>query len=164
MSGTTSVVSIDDTTGIATAIAKDSAQITATLKSDTAFKDTITLSVIKSKYLRLFKENGEEIEFDTPQTHIFNKDSDAILAEFTIKAVGDTFSISELDVTNFNGLSIRGNNVDFIDLDNGDEISVVDGNRTFKLSHRNFHNNITYTFKINDETRSLFKQNYTTED
>ncbi len=157
------IVRVDDSTAIATAIAKGSAVITASLKVDTTFNDTAELDVIKDVYLRLFKEDGEEIDLIEIQTHTFNNNFNKILDEFSLKAVGDTFKVSELSVKNFDDVSIRGNDIDFIDLNDGDEIRVVDGKVYFKLSYDGNEEKLKYSFKVNDAEGSIFLQNYQNE-
>ncbi|MEA1892396.1 MAG: Ig-like domain-containing protein [Campylobacterota bacterium] len=158
------VLSIDSTTAIATAKAKGTAQITVYLNKDISLEDTLTLHVIEDTYMRLFDEDDVEIEFSQAQKYSFNKDSDSTLAKFSIKAVGDDFTISELIATDFNNYPIQNSSVGFVGLSNGDEIKAGDAKTTFELIHDGNYDEIRYRFKIDDRVGSLFTQNYDADD
>ena len=154
----TKTITIQDAT--VTAMTKGDANITATLKADRTLSNSVILNVIKDKYMRLFDKNGNELDFTSTQLHEFKLDSNSILDTFTLKAVGDDFQIILLNITDFNGVSIGTNNLEFVDLNIFDEIKSSDGNITFKLSHAGIHKQISYIFTIDDEVKSVFKQNY----
>ncbi len=151
---------VEITSGIATAMIKGKATISAKISTNSDIESSITLDVIRGKYMRLFREDGTEIDFATPDINNFNIDDDAILAKFVMSAVGKDFTISNLKITNFSGLPIGGNSLTFIDLNNGDIIRDIDGNTTFELSHDSNHEEISYSFKIDDDNTSSFVQKY----
>ncbi len=158
------VVSIVDATAIATAISKGSAIITATSNLDASLNDTITLDVIKDVYLRVFIKDGEEIEFlEAGYSHTFISNFDKILGEFSLKAVGSTFTVSELSVKDFNDEDIHHGDIGFIDLSEGQEIKILDGKVDFQLSYDGEQEKLRYSFKIDDAEGSMFLQNYQEE-
>jgi len=146
--------------GIATALLKGSATISAVLKTDATLVGSVGLTIEEDEYMRLFDESGKELVFDAPKTHYFTKDTNNSLAKFTIKAVGKNFTISELNVTNFEGYTIFGSGTNYFDgLDSGDIIQNDDTNRTFLLKYDN-KAELIYTFKIDDDVGSEFIQRY----
>ena len=150
-----SVISIDEESAVATALLKGGATITARLKSDESIDNSLALTVKKDKYMRLFRD-GVEIAFPNTEIHeyeVFPED----FSTFSMIAVGDNFSVSELSVTNFDGsLTIHGW---FDNLNNFDTI-VEDENRTFKLMHNDLSDNLHYYFRINDEFNNEFSEKY----
>ncbi len=158
------IISIDDSSAIATALEKGEATISATITQYSDIQDTAIFGVVEDSYMRLFNEDGDELEFSEPKKHKFSQDSNSTLAEFSIKAVGESFTISELAVTDFDGISIRGTYVNFVDLNEGDLIQTENGNITFTLSHDSNHDELRYSFKIDDKLGSSFVQNYELED
>ena len=151
-----------DENGLATAIKKGSLEITATLKEDENAKSSLTLSIIKDEYMRLFDANNSEIELYNEDVLLFEKNADAILAELTIKAVGRNFIITGLNVTDFNGTYIGVYN-NFLDLYEN-TVVLEDNNITFRLSYNRAFSNIKYIFKIDDDANSVFTQNYQRND
>ncbi len=158
VSSDATVISIDEDSAIATALLKGSATISATLKSDDSIENSLVLNVKKDKYMRLFKD-GMEISFPNAEIHEYE-----VLPEefstFSMIAVGQDFSISELSVRNFNGsLTINGwfDNLSYFD------VIVEDENRTFELMHNGKSEDLHYYFKINDGFDSEFSEKYKEE-
>jgi len=158
VSSDATVISIDEDSAIATALLKGSATISATLKSDDSIENSLVLNVKKDKYMRLFKD-GMEISFPNAEIHEYE-----VLPEefstFSMIAVGQDFSISELSVRNFNGsLTINGwfDNLSYFDA------IVEDENRTFELMHNGKSEDLHYYFKINDGFDSEFSEKYKEE-
>ena len=157
------IVSVSSS-GVATAVAKGDANITATI-SDANISDTITLSVLRDSYMRLFDKEGKELSFESVGYHIFDRSDDKNLSTFTIKAVGDkSFTISELNVSDINKSMVFGSAYSFDGISNGDTIDEEDGNITFYLLHDKNQKELRYSFKIDDELSSRFDQIYVDED
>lgn len=156
------IISVGTEDGVTKALKKGTATITAKIKSTI---DSLTpsasfdLSVLKDKYMRLFDKDGVELSFDTPVDNYFVKGKSNYLDEFTIRAVGGIFTISEIRIENFTGTNIEFNQMAFIDLTDGDTISA-DNNRTFKLNYDEQRTELIYSFKINDSVGSRFVQRY----
>ena len=143
--------------GIATAIAKGDANITATLNSDTTMSDTIELSVKKDQYMRLFKD-GVEVEFpyvDINQTSTIP----ATLSSFTMRAIGKDITVYALLITDLSGNTLDSSQAYFKTLNNGTVVGQ-DTNLTFNLMSNGLQSQIHYFFKINDDFNSQFSQKY----
>ncbi len=155
-------VSIDSATGIATAEAKGSAIITAKINLDASVTDTIELTVSKDEYLRFYRD-GEEFEFPYVATSEYDTTLPDTLSEFSIRAIGRDFKISDLNVTDFSGNIIDSSKAWFENLVDAEIISE-DNNRTFELKHDKSSNELHYYFKIDDTFSSEFSQKYRVRD
>ena len=153
------VVSVDEATGVATAISKESATVTATLKADETLQDSLILTVDKDVYMRLFKD-GEEISFPSANVNEYEVFPDEF-SSFSMIAVGKDFSISGLSVKNFSGaLTINGwfENLSYND------VILEDENRTFELMHNGLEKELHFYFKIDDEFDNEFSEKYKEDD
>jgi hypothetical protein len=112
--------------------------------------------------MRLFDKDGVELSFDTPVDNYFTKNQVNNLDEFTIRAVGKTFSISDVKIEDFIGGDIMANQMAFIELNSLNPL-VKDTNRTFKLHYDEQREELIYSFKIDDSVGSRFVQRYIAE-
>ncbi len=159
LSDNENVVSVDEATGVATAISKESATVTATLKADETLQDSLILTVDKDVYMRLFKD-GEEISFPSANVNEYEVFPDEF-SSFSMIAVGKDFSISGLSVKNFSGsLTINGwfENLSY------DDVILEDENRTFELMHNGLEKELHFYFRIDDEFDNEFSEKYKEDD
>ena len=131
--------------------------ITATLKSNTSLTDTITLSVDKDEYVRLFK-NGTEVEFPFAQSSEYTT-LPVDLDSFTLRAVGKDFAVSNLIVKDFNLTIIDSSDAYFDSLSEG-EILSEDVNLTYTLIHSLNQKELHYFYSIDDLFSNNFSQKY----
>lgn len=155
-SSETDIVSISG--NMAEALEKGQSDITAsiTFENNATIKDTITLSVLRDEYIRIFKDN-QEIEL--PYVKILEEELDES-EEFTLKAVGKDFKISDLIVRDINGTEILYGAY-FDGLEDGDDLFYEEDNITFTLN-RDYDTIdwVEFYFKVDDEYNSIFSLKY----
>jgi len=143
-----------DSNDLVRALAKGKVKFTGTIK-DTIIEGSITLSVIKDKYLRIYKD-GQELDFPYTNTNEYET-LPTDLSEFTITAIGQDFIISDLNVTDFNGTVKQS--ASFDTLENGATLDE-DNNVTFTLMHDGSERELHYHFKIDDDAQNTFDVKY----
>ncbi len=143
-----------DSNDLVRALAKGKVKFTGTL-SNTTLKDSITLSVIKDKYLRIYKD-GQELDFPYANTSEYET-LPIDLSKFTLTAIGQNFSISDVNVTDFNGTVIQSASFDTLE----NEMTIdEDNNVTFTLLHDGSQRELHYHFKIDDDAQNAFDVKY----
>lgn len=148
---------VEVTDGVATAIAKGDANITATLTSDTTISDVLELSVKKDQYMRLFKDS---VEVEFPYVDVNETSTIPVtLSSFTMRAIGKDITIFSLVVSDFNGNILDASQAYFKTLSSG-YIVGQDTNLTFELISNGLQSQVHYFFKINDDFGSQFSQKY----
>ena len=153
------VITIDNETGIATAITKDTATISVVMKEDSTLKSSVELSVEKDTYVRLFRD-GVEISFPNTRTTEYETLPDE-LSTFTMIAIGKNFLVRELSVRNFSNIDTTSGWFDeLFDY----QTIYQDENTTFELMHNGSGKELHYYFKINDEFESEFSEKYKESD
>lgn len=158
-SSDSTVIEMDN--NIATAVAKGEAIITANFTDNgSTLTDTITLTVEKDKYIRLFK-GDKEVDFPYVDANISSSNFPGTLDTFTIRAVGEDITIRTLYVQDFDGEQITSTNAVFDNLSEGDTINA-DDNRTYNLKQYNDQTNLNFFFDI--DTENSFKQTYKKSD
>ena len=149
------VVSLDES--VATAKKLGEVTITAILKNDRTLQNTFLLSVEKENYLRLFK-NGVEVEFPFAQSSevtILENELDS----FTLRAVGQSFTLNTLVVKDFKGNIINSSEASFSGINEG-EIVAEDSNVSYKLLQTTQKKELEYSYSTDDVFSNSFSQKY----
>jgi hypothetical protein len=155
-SSNTQIVTIDNK-GMATALSIGDVNISASIGALSSNK--VTLIVKKDKYLRL-TNNDTNNSFEFPfasYSELAATNTTTTLAKFTLKAIGDNFTIYNLSVTDFYDNNLT--TATFSSLKNGDIINK-DENITFELQSDGSEQSLKYYFSIDKNNTLFFSSTY----
>lgn len=151
-----SIVSLSGNT--ATALKKGSVTLKATLKDNTSLNASIELSVIKEKYLRIFK-NGVELSFPYAGVEEYSGAFPTEFDTFKLEAVGANFTIENLAVTDINGSELEDKKAYFDGITNGETI-FQDSSVNYRLVNSGSAKELHFHYNIDDDFKSSFSQKY----
>ncbi|RLA79165.1 MAG: hypothetical protein DRG78_13510, partial [Epsilonproteobacteria bacterium] len=154
------IVTINATGGLATAIKKSEQSVTITARIDDINSSAYSLKVITDEYLQLFKADAAEEKVDFPYFCYPNTDcleesseshdlGNVLVETFKLTAVGKNFTIHNLKVTDFDGGYVAAK---FNGLNDGDIIKDGDS-LTFTLEYTKVNESkieLLYSFTIDD--------------